>query len=101
MNPEHLKEQQEALEAASQELEFRRDQVRSTHRSGWLASTALLAAIIVPVWLYHTDNQQNRDAGLNAEIQGLKLSDLKQQDAIGALRNDSARQDKSNEKLED
>jgi hypothetical protein len=101
MNPEHLKEQQEALEAASQELEFRRHQLRPNYRNGWFASIALLAAVIVPVWLYHTANQKSRDAGVSAEIQGLKLSDLKQQDAIAGLRNDSARQDKSNEKLED
>lgn len=101
MNPEHLKEQQEAVEAASQELEFRKHQLRSTQRNGWVASIALLAAVIVPVWLFHTDNQQNRDAATSTEIQGLKVSDTRQQDQIAALRDDTARQDKSNVKLED
>jgi hypothetical protein len=101
MNPEHLKEQQEAVEAASQELESCKVQLRSGHRSGWLASMALLAALIVPVWLFYTDHQLSRDAAIKTEIQRLKLSDTRRQDQIASLRNDSARQDKSNEKIAD
>ncbi len=101
MNPEHLKEQQEAVEAASQQLEFREHQLRSAHWSGWLVSIALLTAIILPIWLYLTDHLQSRDAAYNTEIEGLKVSETRQQDQIGSLRNESARQVQSNERLAD
>lgn len=101
MNPEHLKEQQEAIEAASQKLESGKHQLRSTHRPGWLAPIALAAAVIVPVWLYRTDHQQSREAAINTEIQALHVSTVKQQDEIASVLNDLARRDKGNEKLED
>jgi len=101
MNPEHLKEQQEAVEAASQQLDFRESQLRSSHRSGWVASIPLLAAVIVALGLYRTDHQLRPRAAINTEIQGLKLSDTRQQDQIASLLKDSARQDKSIEKFVD
>jgi len=101
MNPEHLKEQQEAVEAASQQLEFRESQLRSSHWRGWLASIVLLAAVIIPLGFYHTGHQLRPHAAVDTEIQGLKLSDTRQQDQIASLLNDSARQDKSIEKFGD
>ena len=101
MNPEHLEEQQEAVEAARQELDLRKHQLDSGRLRGRLASIGLPAALIVAVWLYHTEYRQNRETGINSDIQGLKLSTVKQQDEMVALGNASTRLKKSDERLED